>query len=116
MLPVSRRLVADTARFVQPAFYPDLPFTALSPGRNLRGPATGVAAVDALLGGASLVMRELEAALTGPVDATLADEVAAMVEVLAGAGWTVEDEAGSRPLGRQTRPCGKKVTSQGEAC
>src|SRR5439155_7436073 len=30
-LPVSRRLVPDTVRFVQPAFYPDLPFQALSP-------------------------------------------------------------------------------------
>jgi len=97
-LPVSRRLVADTAYLVQPAFYPDLPFTALSPGRRLRGAATGVAALDSLLGGVSLVMRALEEALTGPVDTDLADEVAAMVGALAGAGWTVEDESGARPL------------------
>src|SRR5947209_7547966 len=34
-LPVSRRLVPDTVEFVQPAFYPDLPFAAFSaPGER----------------------------------------------------------------------------------
>jgi hypothetical protein len=37
-LPVSRRLVPDTVQIVQPAFYPDLPFRAMSPAgaRGLR--------------------------------------------------------------------------------
>src|SRR5947209_4186787 len=60
-LPVSRRLVADTVKIVQPAFYPDLPFEALSaPGeRRLVCERPGVSAIDQpidlVAGGASLV-------------------------------------------------------------
>jgi hypothetical protein len=35
-LPATRRLVQDTVEFVQPAFYPDLPFASLAGERRLR--------------------------------------------------------------------------------
>jgi hypothetical protein len=87
-LPVSLRLVTDTVRFVQPAFYPDLPFTALSaPGA--RRLTTGVAGttpfdppIDCIERGASLVQVELPAHITGEVDEELADAIVALLEQL----------------------------------
>ena len=35
-LPVSRRLNADTVSIIQPAFYPDMPFRAMSRARSVR--------------------------------------------------------------------------------
>lgn len=89
-LPVSRRLVADTVRFVQPAFYPDLPFTALSPdgARRLRLTAlvSGRAPVDSALDlaarGASISMGELPAKITGEVDEEVALAIVGMIERL----------------------------------
>lgn len=84
-LPVSRRLVADTVDFVQPAFYPELPFTALSaPGeRGLRVRVGGTTAIDAAIDsaarGASLVQVELPALITGEVDEELAAAVVALI-------------------------------------
>jgi hypothetical protein len=84
-LPVSRRLVSDTVDFIQPAFYPELPFTALSAQgeRALRVPVGGATPVDAAIDlaarGASLVQLELPALITGEVDEQLADAVVALI-------------------------------------
>ena len=47
-LPVSRRLVPDTIQIVQPAFFPDLPFTALSApeARRLMAGVAGTTPLD----------------------------------------------------------------------
>jgi AAA domain len=78
-LPVSRRLNADTVRMVQPAFYPDMPFRALDQVRTLSFGVAGIlpfdAALDAVAGGASVVMVELPPRVTGELDAELADEL-----------------------------------------
>lgn len=78
-LPVSRRLVQDTIDFVQPAFYPDLPFVALDERRSLMFTTPGVAPMDtpldAVRDGQSLVMVKLPAMLAGDVDPDLADEL-----------------------------------------
>jgi hypothetical protein len=79
-LPVSRRLVQDTVNFVQPAFYPDLNFTALSPNLArvlvVATPISGRKRIDPALdtaaGGASLSFVELPARITGEVDEELA--------------------------------------------
>lgn len=61
-LPATRRLPQDTVDFIQPSFYPSLPFvSAAGPKeRELRAAAGGMGtgvdrAIDLLLGGASLV-------------------------------------------------------------
>ena len=81
-LPVSRRLVPDTVRFVQPAFYPTLPFEGLAaPGsRSLmltlplsRKPID--AALDIARSGASLVSVELPPRITGEVDEELSQTI-----------------------------------------
>ncbi len=79
-LPVSRRLVQDTVNFVQPAFYPDLNFAALSPsGARTLAVATPISgrkrtdqALDAAEGGASLSFIGLPARIVGEVDEELA--------------------------------------------
>jgi hypothetical protein len=87
-LPVSRRLVPDTVRFVQPAFYPDLPLVGLSApderGLDFRVPGAGPYdhTLDQIARGASLVMAELPAQTTGVTDAELADAIVGMVERL----------------------------------
>jgi hypothetical protein len=84
-LPVSRRLVSDTVEFVQPAFYSELPFTALSARgeRGLRVPVKGTLPIDAAINlaerGASLVGLELPALITGEVDEELAGTVVNLV-------------------------------------
>lgn len=78
-LPVSRRLVQDTIDFVQPAFYPNMPFVAMDERRSLTFALSGVAPMDtpldAMQDGQSLVMIELPAMLAGDVDPDLADEM-----------------------------------------
>jgi len=61
-LPVTRRLLPDTAGLVQSAFYPDLPFSSVvhAGDRKLQFTAAGMKtaideALDAIAGGASLV-------------------------------------------------------------
>lgn len=103
-LPVSRRLVADTVSIVQPAFYPTLPFEALTPagGRALTLPRAGTTAVDRALdllaGGASLAMTELPAAVTGETDDTLADVLAGCADRLLTRGARLRDEHGERAM------------------
>ena len=62
-LPVSRRLNVDTVRLVQPAFYPEMPFEAMSEDREISFEVAGImpfdAALDAVTAGAKIVMVEL---------------------------------------------------------
>lgn len=103
-LPVSRRLVPDTVQFIQPAFYPELRFTALSaPGE--RGLVTGVAGatpldrpIDLAARGASLVQVELPPQITGEVDEALADTIVALIRRLGERGTRVRDDGAERPL------------------
>jgi hypothetical protein len=89
-LPVSRRLVADTVGFVQPAFYPTLPFEALaargSRSLTLTLPVAGRLPIDRALdiarGGASLISVELPARITGEIDEDLSQTIVSMIERL----------------------------------
>lgn len=88
MLPVSRRLVPDTVELVQPAFYPTLPFRALSISGE-RGLETGVRGttrldrvIDLVERGASIVQLELPPAVTGDVDEELSQVLVDVVQRL----------------------------------
>jgi hypothetical protein len=103
-LPVSRRLTPDTVRFVQPAFYRTLPFTALAaPGeRALTTSVAGTTPLDRTLdlisGGASLVCAELPPLITGEVDEELADTIVALIARLMQRGATIRDGDAELPL------------------
>lgn len=95
-LPVSRRLNADTVSLVQPAFYPDMPFRAMSQDRSVHFPVAGImpfdAALDAVAAGSSIVMVELPAQITGEADGELARElVASIVRLLRRRAWMSDD-------------------------
>jgi hypothetical protein len=87
-LPVSRRLVPDTVSIVQPAFYPRLPFTAMSShgARAIRAATPAVHRSDAPIArierGASIVQVELPEAITGEVDDEIADAIVASIHRL----------------------------------
>jgi hypothetical protein len=101
-LPVSRRLVPDTVRIVQPAFYPDLPFRAMSRSgaRGLRAtrPSAGTSAAsldDAMAlaeRGASIVAVELPALVTGEVDEFLSAAIVDLAARLLERGTVVRDD------------------------
>lgn len=78
-LPVSRRLNADTVSLIQPAFYPDMPFRAMSLDRSIHFDVAGImpfdAALDGVAAGASIVMVELPPQITGEADGELAQEL-----------------------------------------
>lgn len=95
-LPVSRRLNADTVSLVQPAFYPDMPFRAMSHDRSIGFPVAGImpfdAALDAVSAGASIVMVELPAQITGEADGELAQELVASIQrLLMRRAWMSDD-------------------------
>lgn len=75
-LPVSRRLVQDTVSFIQPAFYPNLHFEALTPTRTMGYVVPGIMPtdfpLDAPTRGQSLSMIELPALMAGDVDREMA--------------------------------------------
>lgn len=95
-LPVSRRLVRDTVRFVQPAFYPEMQFVALEEARPLRFATPGIAPMDtpldAVAAGESLVMVELPALLAGDVDHDLADEIVWTINRVLTRGVAFQDQ------------------------
>ncbi len=97
-LPVTRRLVKDTVGFVQPAFYPNMPFVALNERRPLVFNTPGVAPVDtpldAVQHGQSLVVVELPAMLVGEVDPDLAEELIWTLNRVLVRGATIFDDAG----------------------
>jgi hypothetical protein len=89
-LPVTHRLPGDTVAFVQPSFYPDLPFTSAvdQEERQLAFAAAGLGdridrALDAIEGGSTIVGIALPALhYQTEVDEQLSGEVAAIVERL----------------------------------
>jgi hypothetical protein len=103
-LPFSWRLVPDTVHFVQPAFYPKLPFAALSaPGeRHLTLGAIGGTPLDqpmnAVARGASLVLANLPPLNTGEVDPQLAETIVALIKRLFERGAQVWDAGRQQPL------------------
>lgn len=95
-LPVSRRLNEDTVRIIQPAFYPDMPFRAMSRDRSVGFGVAGImpfdAALDGVAGGASIVMVELPPQITGEADGELAQElVASILRLLRRRAWMSDD-------------------------
>lgn len=103
-LPVSRRLPPDTVATIQPAFYPDLPFTALSaPGdRALRTASGGSSqidrAIDLAVAGATLIQVELPPLMTGEYDPEAADTIVRTVEQLLARGASIVDDGATRRL------------------
>ena len=87
-LPVSRRLVADSVEFVQPAFYPLHSFTALAKDgeRSLtvdRGGEDGLdLAIDAVAAGASMIQVALPEAMTGQADPGAAATIEHLIQRL----------------------------------
>jgi hypothetical protein len=95
-LPVSRRLNADTVSIIQPAFYPDMPFRAMSRDRSVGFQIAGImpfdAALDGVAGGASIVMVELPPQITGEADGELAQElVASIFRLLRRRAWMSDE-------------------------
>ena len=95
-LPVSRRLNEDTVSIIQPAFYPDMPFRAMSRDRSVGFQIAGImpfdAALDGVAGGASIVMVELPPQITGEADSELAQElVASILRLLRRRAWMSDD-------------------------
>lgn len=95
-LPVSRRLNDDTVSIIQPAFYPDMPFRAMSRDRSVGFQVAGImpfdAALDGVAGGASIVMVELPPQITGEADSELAQElVASIFRLLRRRAWMSDD-------------------------
>lgn len=84
-LPLSRRLVPDTVQFIQPTFYPNLPFQALSTAseRRLRLNQNGSTRMDQAINlveqGSSLVHIELPPKVVGETDLELADTIIALL-------------------------------------
>jgi hypothetical protein len=111
-LPVSRRLVQDTINFLQPAFYAEMPFVAMDEARPLRFAIPGIVPMDtpldAVATGASLVMVQLPAMLTGEVDTELANEIV----------WTIHRvlTRGASILDQQHRPIVVTPEMIGVAC
>ncbi len=97
-LPVSRRLVQDTVNFLQPAFYPGMPFVAMDESRYLRFETQGIVPVDtpldAAANGASLVVVQLPAMLTGEFDPELANEIVWTIRRILLRGATILDHDG----------------------
>lgn len=95
-LPVSRRLNTDTVGLVQPAFYPDLEFSAMSRDRSIAFGVAGImpfdAALDAVAGGSSIVMVELPAQSTGQIDGDLAHELVSAIHRLLSRQPTMRDD------------------------
>jgi hypothetical protein len=103
-LPVSRRLVADTVRFIQPAFYPEMPFSSLSqPGErgisfSLPGNTQEDKVLDRLALGESLVMSELPEKHTGEHDEELSQTIAKLLERLVTRETHIKDGEREAPL------------------
>jgi hypothetical protein len=96
--------VPDTVQFVQPAFYPQLEFTALSTPceRRLVVPGGGSTPLDVPIDmaarGASLLQVELPAEITGEVDDGLAETIVSLIRRLIERRAQIEDAGASRRL------------------
>jgi hypothetical protein len=95
-LPVSRRLVADTVEFLQPAFYSDLPFVALGGRRTLTFAVPGLTTLDlpldAAAGGSSMNLVQLPAAIVGEIDEEIVTAMVALIRRIIERGATVSDD------------------------
>ncbi|TPQ48761.1 hypothetical protein C2U72_22025 [Prosthecomicrobium hirschii] len=102
VLPVSRRLNEDTVSLIQPAFYPDMPFRAMSRDRSVAFQVAGImpfdAALDGVATGASIVMVELPPQITGEVDRELAEELVASILRLLRRGPRMSDDGRVRDV------------------
>lgn len=101
-LPVSRRLNEDTVNLIQPAFYPDMPFRAISRDRSVAFQVAGImpfdAALDGVAAGASIVMVELPPQITGEADRELAEELVASILRLLRRGPRLSDDGRVRDV------------------
>ncbi len=101
-LPVSRRLNEDTVSLIQPAFYPDMPFRAMSRDRSVAFQVAGIvpfdAALDGVATGASIVMVELPPQITGEADRELAEELVASILRLLRRGPRMSDDGRVRDV------------------
>jgi hypothetical protein len=110
-MPITRRLLPDTVAYVQPAFYPRLPFRSIVDPRrrSLRFSAKGMTPVDQALdrmaAGETVLVYELPALITGEYDPALADVMVAMVNQLLGRGAVVR-HPGRRPAPLAARDVG----------
>jgi hypothetical protein len=101
-LPVSRRLVADTVDLIQPAFYPLLPFVALSQhgARKLTSAVKGLSSLDRVVDcserGASVVQVELPGMTIGDVDEQLAEVIVKLIVTLLRRDCYVQDDGGAQ--------------------
>jgi hypothetical protein len=97
-LPVSWRLNLDTVAFVQPAFYPEHPFTAGTRPEQRRlivepGSGSGIdLAIDAAANGAGMVMIELPEEITGQADPAAAATIAQTIARLLTRNASILDE------------------------
>ncbi len=103
-LPVSRRLPADTVRFIQPAFYPEMAFEALTGACEralLAGPSRGDGldrAIDGAAKGHTLQLLTLPARVTGEMDEALTASIVALIERLLSRGTRIIDRGVERKL------------------
>ncbi|MEM6554375.1 MAG: AAA family ATPase [Pseudomonadota bacterium] len=109
-LPATRRLTADTTSYVQPAFYPNLPFQSVvdNQDRRLGFTAAGIAspidkALDAVASGASLISLTLpgNAPPHQEVDLELAELGARVVDriIQRQAAWIGQDALSEDDIG-----------------
>jgi hypothetical protein len=109
-LPSTRRLLPDSARLVQRAFYPDLPFSSIvdSSSRRLHFPVPGIdgrldTALDALAAGASIVALLLPGSAPAheEADPELVAVMAGLVEriIVRQGTWVGERQLGAADIG-----------------
>ena len=105
-LPVTRRLVDDSARIVRRAFYPDLEFGALHRAEDRRIEFRRLAAVDPLdaafrqvESGATVSMLELPVAAPVTADGEVAATIAALLARIVARGAHLVTPDGARRVG-----------------
>ena len=103
-IPVSRRLLQDTVDFVQPSFYPDLPFVSICQpnARTIQVQSVGQDAFAQLIlattNGVSISMAQLPPKITGVIDRELVKSIVTMIQRLLQSSPVIQDEFGRRPL------------------
>jgi hypothetical protein len=97
-LPVTRRLPADTTSYIQPAFYPDLPFESTS-AEHERGLSVDAGSgdcwdevIDKASEGASILMAELPGKISGEFDDALSQQIVSLIERLLQRNALLEDD------------------------
>jgi len=107
MLPASRRLPRDSVEFIQPLFYSQLPFQAVSDEHQRKllcekghsSPASHWdPAIDQACSGASIVLGEMPTRITGEFDSELADQIVLLVRRLVERKSRVDDDGKKEEL------------------